>query len=259
MNTKFNAESNVMMNSNHSSPHSVTASSTVINSPQQEQQQPSINPDQQQQQQQAVLPKSTWFKNVVSSTALVFKRKVKQFRKRDSMTQESPVMLHGEQTQPAIQFITATNNELLGDVLDAQQEKEILSQLSTPNLSTTTFNMSPEKTKITNLDRIWVFRLIDPNQPPPDANATSVAWIGFDYENQIAIENHLTQASTLPKDEQLVVFYDSHIRYGKMPVIVTPGENKGYYFANEEQTDLIMLQVTFIENNHNKVTFVYRV
>lgn len=240
----FNAESNVMTNSIHGSPHSVTASSTLVNSPQQ--QPPSA------ELQQSPEPKSTWFKSVVN-TALVFKRKVKQFRKRDSMTKEG---LQGEQPQPAIQFITATNNELLGDVLDAQQEKEILSQLSTPN--TMTYNMSPEKTKVTNLDRIWVFRLIDPNQPPPDANA-NVAWIGFDYENQIAIENHLTQVASLPEDEQLVVFYDSHIRYGKMPVIVTPGGNKGYYFANEEQTDLIMLQVTFIENHHNKVTFVYRV
>lgn len=44
-----------------------------------------------------------------------------------------------------------------------------------------------------------------------------------------------------------------------MPVIVTPNHTKGYYFADEEQSRLVTLQVTFIENNHQKVTFVYRV
>lgn len=262
MNTMFNAESNMVANNdqyyNNSEAVSVHSPTATLNDIQQQQHISPIQTEQQQQQQQQ---KKTWFKNV----AHVFKKRVKKFTttgtKRESTITTEGSPLH--QNSPAIQFITAKNNELLGDVLDAEQQQDIISQLSsnnnTPNPLSSSFNMSPEKTKITNLDRIWVFRLIDPNQPSEQEEGKPIAWIGFDYENQIKIENHLKELSNLPENERFAIFYDSHIRHQKMPVIVTPNESKGYYFANEDQTDLITLQVTFIENNHQKVTFVYRV
>ncbi|KAG2235131.1 hypothetical protein INT48_006512 [Thamnidium elegans] len=152
--------------------------------------------------------------------------------------------------KPFIQMITATDNELLGDVLDAQQQKEIIRQLSTC-ASPISFQLSPEKKKITNLARVWVFRLFSTEKD-------SIAWVGFDYENQIEIEKHVKQLQSVREDGRLAI-YDSHIRYGKMPVIVTPNQSKGYYFSDENQVDLVTLQVTFIENNPQKVTFVYRV
>lgn len=155
-------------------------------------------------------------------------------------------------SSPTIQVISITNGELLGDVLDSQQQKEILSQLSSPQPSSN-HSLSPEKTKITSLDRIWVFRLIEEGFV-----RENVAWIGFDFENQLKIEQHLKDLESRPEDGRLAL-YDSHIRHKTMPVIVTPNENKGYYFADVHQNDLITLEVTCIENHHQKVTFVYRV
>lgn len=187
--------------------------------------------------------KQKWFK----SMALVFVKKVKTLKKKEA--KREPL-----NQQPAIQVISAVDNELLGDVLDADQQKSIVTQLSSSSPMPTSFNICPEKAKITNLPRIWVFRLLgdvqEENQP--------IAWIGFDYENQIKIENHVKELPDRPEDGRLAI-YDSHVRHGKMPVIVTPNHTKGYYFADEEQSKLITLEVTFIENNHEKVTFVYRV
>lgn len=183
--------------------------------------------------------KPKWFKQI----KLVVVKKVKGLKKRNKPTV----------TRPLIQMITATDNEVLGDVLNAQQQKEILTQLSTCASPMSCNNMSPEKTMITNLPRIWVFRLLSTEQDK------DIAWIGFDYENQMKIENHVKELqNNIPEDGRLAI-YDSHIRFGKMPVIVTPNETRGFYFSDELQTELITLEVTFIENNHQKVTFVYRV
>ncbi|KAI7889688.1 uncharacterized protein EV154DRAFT_603815 [Mucor mucedo] len=180
--------------------------------------------------------KQKWYTNM----ALGFVKKVKTLKKKE--VKQEPL-----KQQPAIQVISALDNELLGDVLDADQQKKIVTQLSSSSPMSTSFNMCPEKAKVTNLPRIWVFRLLadapEENQP--------IAWIGFDYENQVKIENHIKELPDRPEDGRLAI-YDSHVRHGKMPVIVTPNHTKGYYFADEEQSKLITLEVTFIENNHEK-------
>ena len=234
MNTLFNADSKSM-------PHYTTASPTSLNN--------EMHPTSSATPVVLTPPpptpqKKKWFQNMTQVVK-------KQLYKIGNNTKKNPVT-EGSPRQPEIQFISASDN--VGDVLDAQQQKEIFTQLSTP-LAPSSYNMSPETAKITNLDRIWVFRLMDSNEAEEDR----IAWIGFDYENQIKIEDHLKQVHTLPENERFAVFYDSHIRHQKMPVIVTPNENKGYYFAEEDQKTLVTLQVTFIENHNQKVTFVYRV
>lgn len=191
-----------------------------------------------------IAEKKKWYKSIIASTALVFKKKLG--------TGKQTILSLPQTTSPAIQVITATNNDMLGDVLDSQQQKEIFSQLSSPQPSIDHV-LSPEKTKITNLERIWVFRLIEEGLVPDN-----IAWIGFDFENQLKIEQHLKDLESRPEDGRLAV-YDSHIRHKTMPVIVTPNENKGYYFSDIHQNELITLEVTFIENHHQKITFVYRV
>jgi hypothetical protein len=213
----------------------------------QEPQKPVTPPPEQKQQvlSSPIIEKKKWYKSIITNTALVFKKKLaggKDITKRLSLQQTSP---------PAIQVI-ATNNGAVGDVLDSQQQKEIFSQLSSPQPSTN-HTLSPEKTKITSLERIWVFRLIEEGLVPEN-----IAWICFDFDNQLKIEQHLKDLENHPEDGRLAL-YDTHIRNRSMPVIVTPNENKGYYFADIHQNDLITLEVTFIENHHQKVTFVYRV
>ncbi|KAI9250662.1 hypothetical protein EDC94DRAFT_622837 [Helicostylum pulchrum] len=183
--------------------------------------------------QQQPIKKPKWFKMI----GLVVSNKLK-------------VVLQNK--KPLIQMITATDNEVLGDVLDAQQQKEIIRQLSIC-ASPISFQLSPEKQKITNLARVWVFRLFSAEKKDSIA-----CWVGFDYQNQIEIENHVKQLQSVREDGRLTI-YDSHIRYGKMPVVITPNQSKGYYFSDQSQVDLVTLQVTFIENDPQKVTFVYRV
>jgi hypothetical protein len=111
--------------------------------------------------------------------------------------------------------------------------------------------LPPEKQKITHLDRVWVFRLWT-------ESSENVAWVGFDFENQVKIEKHVQELGALPEDGRLAI-YDSHIRHKQMPVIITPNDKRGYYLADMNQPSLVTLEVTFIENNHQNVTFVYRV
>lgn len=211
--------------------------------------------------------KKKWFKSIVS-TALIIKKKAQKLKRddvsksnllRQQQQQHQQQAMYGNTASPLIQVISAGNNELVGDVLDSRQQQELITQLyqSPPPATGSNANLLPEKTKITSLDRIWVFRLIeeDTNTAP---NHSSIAWIGFDFENQLKIEQHIKELETRPEDGRLAL-YDSHIRHKSMPVIVTPNDNKGYYFADIHQNKLITLEITFIENDHQKVTFVYRV
>ncbi|KAL9545378.1 hypothetical protein MBANPS3_007170 [Mucor bainieri] len=218
-----------------------------------------------------VVEKKKWFKSIVS-TALIIKKKAQKF-KRDDVSKGNLAMHQQQQQQqqqdvyrntssPSIQVISAGNNGPVGDVLDSRQQQELITQLyqSPPPAPGHNAALLPEKTKITSLDRIWVFRLLEEANaavaPPP--HSSTIAWIGFDFENQLKIEQHIKELETRPEDGRLAL-YDSHIRHKSMPVIVTPNDNKGYYFADVHQTELITLEITFIENDHQKVTFVYRV
>lgn len=198
--------------------------------------------------------KKKWgFKKIVSSAFNKVKTLNNNSKRKDSATATA---VSASFFPSGIQVITATDNELLGDVLDAKQQRDIITQLQSP-LPATSVQMSPEKTKITSLDRIWVFRLFGEEQHQPKDHP--IAWTGFDYENQERIENHIKELEKgMPEDGRLAI-YDSHIRHKSMPVIVTPQHEKGYYFADVNQTQMITLEVKFIENHHQKVTFVYRV
>lgn len=208
--------------------------------------------------------KKKWFKSIVS-TALIIKKKAQKL-KRDDVSRGNNIAMHQQQqalyrntsSSPSIQVISAGNNGPVGDVLDSRQQQELITQLyqSPPPAPGSNAALLPEKTKITSLDRIWVFRLIEEANAEPHSG--SIAWIGFDFENQLKIEQHIKDLETRPEDGRLAL-YDSHIRHKSMPVIVTPNDNKGYYFADVHQTNLITLEITFIENDHQKVTFVYRV
>ncbi|KAL7319472.1 hypothetical protein PS15m_002605 [Mucor circinelloides] len=209
--------------------------------------------------------KKKWFKSILS-TALIIKKKAQKLKRDDvsksnllRQQQQQQHAMYGNTVSPLIQVISAGNNELVGDVLDSRQQQELITQLyqSPPPAPGSNANLLPEKTKITSLDRIWVFRLIEEDTTTAPTHS-SIAWIGFDFENQLKIEQHIKELETRPEDGRLAL-YDSHIRHKSMPVIVTPNDNKGYYFADIHQNKLITLEITFIENDHQKVTFVYRV
>ncbi|CEG76132.1 hypothetical protein RMATCC62417_11073 [Rhizopus microsporus] len=174
----------------------------------------------------------------------LLKNKVKKFQTVNASS--SP--------QPTIQFIPTTENDILGDALDSHQQKHLLNQLyqiQQKQTSPQQHTASPEKVKITSLDHIWVFRLItfDEEQQTND----HIAWICFDYENQLLIEDYMGHS-----EEEGLTLYDSHIRHKGMPVVVMPTDNKGYYFADAQQTQLCTLEVKSIRNDRNNITFVYR-
>ncbi|GAN08053.1 hypothetical protein MAM1_0187d07560 [Mucor ambiguus] len=207
--------------------------------------------------------KKKWFKSIVS-TALIIKKKAQNLKRDDvskgnsAMHQQQQQAMYRNTSSPSIQVISAGNNGSVGDVLDSRQQQELITQLyqSPPPAPGSNAALLPEKTKITSLDRIWVFRLVEETNTA--SHSSSIAWIGFDFENQLRIEQHIKDLELRPEDGRLAL-YDSHIRHKSMPVIVTPNDNKGYYFADVHQTDLITLEITFIENDHQKITFVYRV
>ncbi|RCH94033.1 hypothetical protein CU098_009471, partial [Rhizopus stolonifer] len=146
--------------------------------------------------------KKKWLKCVLSSTKQALKKK---------LGKGHPL--------PSIQVISATNE--LGDVLNCVQQKEIMSQLNQP-LPSRQVQLSPEKTRITSLPRIWVFRLIEEGM---HNDTTQVVWTGFDFENQQKME----------KGHASLVLYDSHIGCSTMAVTVQPLENKGHYFTDQGQ------------------------
>lgn len=189
--------------------------------------------------------KKKWYKGLMNKG---FMLKMKKSKKTKAMQQDP------HPSTPAVHVISVNNNEMLGDVLNSNQQKEIINQLyQQPSNNSANMVLPPEQQKITSLDRIWVFRLWT-----EEATNENVAWIGFDFENQLKIEKHVQELESQPEDGRLAI-YDSHIRHKQMPVIVTPNEKKGYYFTDMNQNQLVTLEVTFIQNNHQKVTFVYRV
>ncbi|CEP07296.1 hypothetical protein [Parasitella parasitica] len=206
--------------------------------------------------------KKKWFKSVIN-TALIIKKRAQNLRRegRSSVVLQHQRAMHDNVSSPPIKVISAGSNDILGDVLDSRQQQVLIAQLSqTPSpVSGYKANLLPEKTKITSLDRIWVFRLQEEetNNVFDHSNNKNIAWIGFDFENQLKIEQHIKELQTRPEDGRLAL-YDSHIRHKTMPVIVTPNDKKGYYFADIYQNELITLQITFIENDHQKLVFVSR-
>jgi hypothetical protein len=247
-NTMLNSESNNNSGMDYYSNISPISSLDIVDS-----QQP--QPQQYQQNHQQQIKKKWGFKMMVNTAFNKVKTLNNTSRKRKGESVMSPPPSSYFPT--GIQVITASNNELLGDVLNAKQQKEIITQLQQSPLPATSVQMSPEKTKITNLDRIWVFRLFDESREEQQEHP--IAWIGFDYENQEKIENHIKELENGVPEEGRLAIYDSHIRHKSMPVIVTPQHEKGYYFSDVNQTQLITLEVTFIDNHYQKVTFVYRV
>lgn len=197
--------------------------------------------------------KKKWYKGIMNKG---FMQKLKARKK--ASTQDSNVIMPQQQTSastPAVHILSVNNNETLGDVLDSKQQKEIIQQLyhrGTSSSPSSAMVLPLEKQKITSLDRIWVFRLWT-----EELEARNVAWIGFDFENQLKIEKHVQELEMQPEDGRLAI-YDSHIRHKQMPVIITPNDKKGYYFTDMNQTQLVTLEVTFIQNDHQKITFVYR-
>lgn len=207
--------------------------------------------------------KKKWYRGIMS-TALIIKKRAQKFKRDDTLERLNDSSQHqafygNHVSSPSIQVISAGNNDLVGDVLDSRQQQELIARLyqSPPPAPGSNANLLPEKTKITSLERIWVFRLHE-EATTSESNSNHIAWIGFDFENQLKIEQHVKELETRPEDGRLAL-YDSHIRHKTMPVIVTPNDNKGYYFADVHQNELITLEITFIENDHQKVTFVYRV
>ncbi|KAL4207513.1 hypothetical protein AB4K20DRAFT_1916739 [Rhizopus microsporus] len=180
----------------------------------------------------------------------LLKNKVKKFQSNN--TSSSP--------QPTIQFIPTTEDDILGDALDSHQQKHLLNQLyqiqqqqQQQQTSLQHHTVSPERVKITSLDRIWVFRLITFDEE--QQNNDHIAWICFDYENQLLIEDYMGHPE---EEEEGLTLYDSHIRHKGMPVVIMPTDNKGYYFADAQQAQLCTLEVKSIRNDRNNITFVYR-
>jgi hypothetical protein len=163
-----------------------------------------------------------------------------------------------ETIEPAIQLIPITDNMPLGDVLDSEQQRQLISQLHQQGspLNTQQHTICSEKTKITQLERVWVFRLISDGDRQSKEH---IAWIGFDYENQIRIENYINREIGNYTEDESLILYDSHIRHKDTPIIVIPSKNEGYFFTDTNQSELCTLEVKDIKNDSSTVTFVYRV
>ncbi|KAG1048399.1 hypothetical protein G6F43_009208 [Rhizopus delemar] len=185
--------------------------------------------------------------NLHSSNQIEIKKKKKWWKLFESLSnrvkkhQNRRKLLVAETIEPVIQLIPIADNMPLGDVLDSEQQRKILSQLQQQDspLDAQQHTICSEKTRITRLERVWVFRLIsDGNRQSKD----HIAWIGFDYENQILIENYTnSEIGNCTNDENLVL-YDSHIRHKDTPVIVIPSKNKGYFFTDTNQSELCTLE-----------------
>ncbi|KAI9471367.1 hypothetical protein BDB00DRAFT_862523 [Zychaea mexicana] len=106
---------------------------------------------------------------------------------------------------------------------------------------------------VASLDQIWVFRASNSN-----ANTTANVWITFDYNNQHLLTKHKKKLDKLriPYDEGVDVF-DSHIRQGKLPVLVFPSRKQAYYPTNLSGDEIISIEVACIPNSRD-LQFVYR-
>ncbi|KAG0753291.1 hypothetical protein G6F24_013078 [Rhizopus arrhizus] len=146
-----------------------------------------------------------------------------------------------ETIEPAIQLIPITDNMPLGDVLDSEQQRQLISQLHQQDspLNTQQHTICSEKTKITRLERVWVFRLISDGDRQSKEH---IAWIGFDYENQIRIENYINREIGNYTEDESLILYDSHIRHKDTPIIVIPSKNEGYFFTDTNQSELCTLE-----------------
>ncbi|KAI9306718.1 hypothetical protein BJ944DRAFT_263095 [Cunninghamella echinulata] len=168
---------------------------------------------------------------------------------------------------------TLVVQEPIGDIIDHKQRQEIIELLSSPKppqvLSTSSplsannnsnnedpslpkLKPSKNATKVSNLKKIWVFRQVD-SSPPANMNTNDIpsttVWTGFDYENQIKISKYYN-------DENGVELFDTHIRQGKLPILVFP-KRKICYYVTHMDGNVESLQVDCLDNSKN-IQFVYR-
>ncbi|KAL1932229.1 hypothetical protein VTP01DRAFT_9285 [Rhizomucor pusillus] len=155
-------------------------------------------------------------------------------------------------SSPSNNIKSIKTNGPLGDLLDPEQQEKIVDQLAVadPLVSegTTTIPDNNEAIKIASLDRIWIFRLSE----HPDS-----LWIVFDYANQHKLTQYTHQIYHNPGADQGVEFFDSHVHNGRLPVLVLPSRQCGYYPTNFTGEHIASLHVICIPNSSN-LQFVYR-
>ncbi|SAM03227.1 hypothetical protein [Absidia glauca] len=144
-----------------------------------------------------------------------------------------------QQQKGSIQTMWATSP--IGDILDAQQQKEIMHMLQTDG-SPKDGHPTPNEdaTKVAKLDFIWVFRSAD----------DSTLWTGFDYRNQIKLSKH-------SGDDEGIEVYDTHIRQGQLPILVIPKRKVCFYAPSDVSDQVASLQVACLPNSKS-TQFVYR-
>lgn len=143
-----------------------------------------------------------------------------------------------------------------GDVLDQEQQRDILQQLTAPPSPLLNQRYSSEAVQVASLDFIWVFRLKSENDMP--------VWTGFDLRNQALLSKHYQEHSNggrrdagAQENDPGVELFDSHIRQGQLPVLVLPSKQLGYYPLDMQGNEIGTLQVACMVNGHD-VQFVYR-
>ncbi|KAI9243490.1 hypothetical protein BDA99DRAFT_544421 [Phascolomyces articulosus] len=147
--------------------------------------------------------------------------------------------------------------------------------------------------KIANLKHVWVFRAITSNENNNNNNNNNNTdepnvWITFDYINQKLLTDYQQKMNKINRkkrkkkkkqqqqqqpvpyqgmmmysppyeeeQEEGVEFFDSHIRQGKLPVLVLPSRGQAYYPTNMMGDEIISIQVACLPNTQY-VDFVFR-
>ncbi|KAI8365978.1 uncharacterized protein BYT42DRAFT_588461 [Radiomyces spectabilis] len=145
---------------------------------------------------------------------------------------------------------TIASPDPVGDVLDIQQQKKLVELLNDPKQRCQPKDTPEEAAQVAKLDRIWVFR----HASKPSSEAIDV-WTGFDYKNQLLLTQY-HDASKASVDAGIEIF-DSHIRHGRLPVLVVPSRNQCFYPITLEGDEIATLELACLPNSSD-VQFVYR-
>lgn len=148
--------------------------------------------------------------------------------------------------RPSIRTIASSSPT--GDVLDLAQQRDIMDKLLvSPDSNHIQGQPSSEAAMVAQLSFIWVFRL---------QGDGPLVWTGFDLSNQARLTEHYAQYRDTTADPGLELF-DSHVRQGRLPLLVLPGRQLGYYPLDMTGDQIGTLQVACLPNTQD-TQFVYR-
>ncbi|KAI8141913.1 hypothetical protein BJV82DRAFT_616433 [Fennellomyces sp. T-0311] len=231
---------------------------------------PSVENDQQQQQPQPNSNTTTPTMSTTSSTSTPPKKKKKWpfsiFARRDQSPVGPSTPSPANSASPLGRFHAVKSIGLLGDVLDAQQQDQLVRQLydndtrGTPQQQQQYQQQQPHQhqhqqqtniSMVAKLDHIWVFRATN------SINTHNV-WITFDYKNQQRIKQHkqMLDRYGVQHDEGVELF-DTHIKQGQLPILVLPNRREAYYPISLSGDDIVRIEVACIPNS-SVASFVYR-